>query len=648
MTGRIHLVFKTHLDIGFTDHAEKVRRLYHERFIPQAIATGEHFHAEDPSNPKFIWTTGAWLIWDHLNTRSSVEVARLEQAIEKGVIRWHGLPFTTHSELMSPPLFRAGLSYSAELDRRFGKKTIAAKMTDVPGHTRGIVPLMAEAGLKFLHIGVNTACPPPDVPEIFRWRAPGGEEIVVMYQRSYGATHLPEGLSEGLSFAHTNDNMGPQQIHQVVEILREMGHRHPGAQIRAGTLEDYGAFLWENRQRFPVVDLELGDSWIHGSASDPVKIARFRALQRLYDAFEAEGLNAARRAFGRGLTLVAEHTCGVDIKTFLRDETAWDRTDFEAARGKDFRFRYTEASWAEQRAYLDEAVAALSDEDRRRAHEALAETELPSVPPVVTGDAPDRAIEIDGWHVELDPATGDIHALAAPGGERLTGGESPLFGYRYESYDAVDVAAYMDSYITTRPEWAVLDHDKPGLATARTAQSSCWSPRFIGMAQTKEHLIVANQLPADAHERLGAPRRVDYIVSPVAGGVELAVILREKPANRMPEAGFAVFAPSGARNWELLKTGLWQDAARTARLGGGALHAVFAARAARKEGGRLEITPLDSPLVGPLGQRFMVFPPDPPDYRDGLRFNLHNNKWGTNFPMWWEGDLVSRFLISHG
>ena len=73
---------------------------------------------------------------------------------------------------MSPDLFRAGLSYSQELDRRFGKTTIAAKMTDVPGHTLGMVPLLAEAGIRFLHLGVNTASPPPDVPDIFRWRAP--------------------------------------------------------------------------------------------------------------------------------------------------------------------------------------------------------------------------------------------------------------------------------------------------------------------------------------------------------------------------------------------------------------------------------------------------------------------------------------------
>src|SRR3569623_1619152 len=123
---RIHLIFKTHLDIGFTDHAAKVRAQYHDRFIPQAIDTGEHFFAENPNRPAFIWTTGACLNHDHLATQDATRVARLERAIERGLIRWHALPFTTHSELMSPDLFRAGLSYAQELDRRFGVTTTAA------------------------------------------------------------------------------------------------------------------------------------------------------------------------------------------------------------------------------------------------------------------------------------------------------------------------------------------------------------------------------------------------------------------------------------------------------------------------------------------------------------------------------------------
>ena len=205
----IHVVFKTHLDIGFTDHAAKVRAQYHEQFIPQAIETGEHCFREDSATPTFIWTTGAWLIWDHLNTQPPEKVKRLEQAIERGLIRWHALPFTTHSELMSPALFRAGLSYAQELDAQFGVRTTAAKMTDVPGHTLGIVPLLAEAGVQFLHLGVNTASPVPDVPDVFRWRAPDGSEVVVMYQKSYGATHFPEGFSAGPQLCAHQRQHGP-------------------------------------------------------------------------------------------------------------------------------------------------------------------------------------------------------------------------------------------------------------------------------------------------------------------------------------------------------------------------------------------------------------------------------------------------------
>ena len=611
----IHLVFKTHLDIGFTDHAAKVRAQYHERFIPQAIETAEHFFAENPDAPAFIWTTGAWLIADHLATQPAEKVKRLERAIERGLIRWHALPFTTHSELMSPELFRAGLSYSAELDKRFGMNTIAAKMTDVPGHTLGIVPLLAEAGVKFLHLGVNTASPPPDVPDVFRWRAPDGSEVVVMYQKSYGATHFPEGFDAGLSFAHTNDNMGPQSVPQTAEAYRDMARHFPGVAVKASTLDAYGALLWERRDAFPVVDIELGDSWIHGAGSDPTKIKRFLALQRLYDEFAATELTTERRAFGRGLTLVAEHTWGVDIKSYLRDETAWDRADFDALRKTDHRFAYSEASWSEQRSYLDAAIAELGEADRERALAAhVSET-----------------VGAEGWRVERGPS-GDVVSVTSPGGKSLVGANGSLLGYRYESYDAADVDAHMDSYLTHREEWAILDHAKPGLERAKTARSASFAPAPDGL------------MDAVAHAELGAPSRVDYAFRALdATRLEITVRMVNKPANRMPEASFVTFTPDDAGEWQFLKMGLWQPAGRVAPMGGGQLQAVFGVR-----GKGFELSPLDTPLVAPAGSRFFPFEKATPDFSGGVRFNLHNNKWGTNFPMWWEGDFAARFVVTVG
>ncbi|TAV74643.1 DUF5054 domain-containing protein [Rhizobium leguminosarum] len=635
---RVHLVFKTHLDIGFTDHAEKVRRQYHERFIPQAIETAKHFHAENPDEPKFIWTTGAWLIWDHLNSRSAGEVAALEQAIERGLIRWHGLPFTTHTELMSPDLFRAGLSYSQELDRRFGKTTIAAKMTDVPGHTLGMVPLLAEAGIRFLHLGVNTASPPPDVPDIFRWRAPSGEEVVVMYQRSYGETCFPDGFEDGLSFAHTNDNMGPQSVPQTAEAYRELRAREPDALIRAATLEDYGAILWSERESFPVVELELGDSWIHGSGSDPVKTARFLALQRLYDRFAADGLDARRLAFGRGLAMVAEHTCGVDIKSYLRDDKAWSRADFEAARRSDYRFAYTEASWDEQRAYLDQAVSQLDQTDRKAAEAVLAEFAAPAV---IEGVGRELRLQAGGWSIALEGASGDVAEITSPSGRTISGRNGSLIAYRYESYDAGDVVRHMETYLTHRQEWAVLDHDKPGLAHSGAALSKVFLPAL----EATDGAGILLSMPAEAVQKFGAPPHVMLHFLAEGDRLDLRLTLHDKPANRMPEASFLSFTPDGAGDWNVRKMGLWHRSRNIATSGGAQLQAVTSARCDLADG-PLTIETFDAPLVAPQGSDFMTFCRTLPDFTAGIRFNLHNNKWGTNFPMWWQGDFQARFRLS--
>jgi hypothetical protein len=624
MAGRVlHLIFKTHLDIGFTDLSARVREQYHRVFIPQAIATATHYWHENPVRPSFIWTTGAWLIWDFLETQDAAGVRALEQAIGRGLIRWHALPFTTHSELMSPNLVRAGLSYADELDKRFGIKTLAAKMTDVPGHTRGIVPLLAEAGVRFLHLGVNSASPVPEVPDLFRWRAPDGSEVIVMYQTSYGATHFPNGFSAGIGFAHTNDNIGPQSVGQVAEVYRALRHEMSDAEIRASSLDAYGEIAWARREDLPIVELELGDSWIYGAGSDPTKMARFRALQRLYDAFVADGITGERRAFGRGLAMVAEHTCGIDVKSYLRDETAWDRTAFQGRRPADYRFTYAERSWEEQRAYLDAAINALGPADRTRADAALRELEAPAA-----------AGGLQGWAVEIDPATGDIAAIARPDGIRIAGADASLFGYRYESYDAADVEAWMNSYLTEQPEWALLDHGKPGLDRAVTAHSAAYATRVVDGARV---------IDAEAHAQLGAPRRIDFAFRALdAERLEITIALLDKPANRMPEAGFLTFTPDGTRDWEFLKTGLWQAADNVAFRGGGQLQAVFAVRS-----GTLSLIPLDTPLVGPADLAFMRYHPAPPAFGSGLRFNLHNNRWGTNFPQWWGVEQFrARFILS--
>lgn len=80
MIKEVLLIFKTHLDVGYTDYAENVINTYFESFIPSAIKTG--YELKDTDTP-FIWSVGSWLIWEGLKRDKDKS---LEKAIRDGII----------------------------------------------------------------------------------------------------------------------------------------------------------------------------------------------------------------------------------------------------------------------------------------------------------------------------------------------------------------------------------------------------------------------------------------------------------------------------------------------------------------------------------------------------------------------------------
>lgn len=379
---RVHVVFKTHLDIGFTDLGKNVIERYMEHFIPQALELSEQL-ANEEGNVKFVWTTGSWLIDEFLRTASPDMRARMEHAIGEGRIVWHGLPFTTHTEIMDARLFEFGISISGGLDQKYGKTTVAAKMTDVPGHTLAMVPLLVKHGIQYLHLGVNMVSKNPKVPEMFVWRASDGSEIIVHYADSYGKPFHMEGLEDALYFAHTHDNHGPSSMEEIRVLFEQLERDYPGAEIMASTLDAFAWRLQTVKGRLPVVSEEIGDSWIHGIASDPWKISRYRELLRLRDRWIESGqLDKNSDAYDRfcnRLMLIPEHTWGLNNSVYLADFVHYSATDLAAARARDIvedntlrkydylcqqaidtrSYSHYESSWQEQRDYLEEAVQSL-------------------------------------------------------------------------------------------------------------------------------------------------------------------------------------------------------------------------------------------------------------------------------------------------
>jgi hypothetical protein len=265
---KVHVIFKTHLDIGFTDLAENVVATYINKFIPTAICLARETR-EQQGDTCFKWTTGSWLIYTFLERAKSENRKNMEQAIEADDICWHALPFTLHSETLEPSVFEAGLQTSKRLDERFGKTTISGKMTDVPGHTRGIVPILQRNGISLLHIGVNPASMPPEVPPVFLWQSPDASRVAVMYQKDYGGITLIPHTREAVAVMFTGDNHGPQTVEQIMGAYEHIQTQFPEAEVAASDLNQVANVIASIADKLPVISKELGDSWIHGIGSDP-------------------------------------------------------------------------------------------------------------------------------------------------------------------------------------------------------------------------------------------------------------------------------------------------------------------------------------------------------------------------------------------
>ena len=662
---RVHLIFKTHLDIGFTDLSRRVIRNYFECYVPAAIRVARELR--DAGGPeRFVWTVGSWLVYEYLEQAAAREIREMESAIMAGDFAWHGLPFTLHTELLPPWLLKSGLGLSKELDARFGRKTISAKMTDVPGHTRGMVAILADAGIQYLHIGVNPASPVPAVPKLSLWAKDfASQGIMLHYQGAYGAEdYIPE-IGEVICFAHTGDNHGPQSVEGVREVFRQAKLKYPGAKIVASTLDRFARALLPVKSTLPRLTSEIGDTWIRGGASDSTKIRRFRELCRVCEAaIKADPALTRDKRFKRmtrSLLLIPEHTWGLDEKTHLHDWTHYEKKAFTRAR-TGARFRKMEASWNEQRHYIAAAVQALENLPLKKTARVQLARVRPK-PPNLRGlqalpAAGIARIEGERLQIILDGASGGIRSIR----DRRTGrewksGALPIGGFRYETYAKKDFSRHLKQYIRDMEQhrwWAVPDFSKPGLNPKVPHQWFLPRVRRIltGEGKTRHRFVVEMGMPVQAVRQFGAPAQVFLegdLSAEKDGDLLLSLTWFEKTASRWPEAlwltfGFQVPDPEG---WRMAKLGEWISPLDVVSGGGRSLHAVGEGGVEYRGAlGRLTLQSLDAPLISPGRPNVLDFNDQLPDLRLGMHALLQNNLWGTNFRMWDAADGLFRFRLS--
>jgi len=165
-------------------------------------------------------------------------------------------------------------------------------------------------------------------------------------------------------------------------------------------------------------------------------------------------------------------------------------------------------------------------------------------------------------------------------------------------------------------------------------------------------VIAVLDMPAAVCREVGAPRPVflRYTFSHKEQAFGLELLWFDKAATRLPEAAWLSFQPkvSAPKNWRIEKMGEWFSPLEVCSKGNRNLHAI--GRAIRHAGreGTLTIESLDAQLVSPGAPRLHEFDNTQPPLAGGMHFNLHNNLFGSNFPMWYDDDAAFRFTVRLG
>ena len=487
---------------------------------------------------------------------------------------------------------------------------------------------------------------------------------------------------EALVFAFRTDNSGPPQslseIQTIFDVIRD---QYPGAKVFASTLDSFVNAV--NMSALPTVYGEIGDTWIQGVASDPRKTALYRAITRALRCNEDSkySCDSEQSAFALYLSKMPEHTWGLDS---VHDSLNWKNTDFNIAKKDLLSYDRIINSWLEQRVFYNITQKIIESMPNSDIY-AFLQKELEGIYPVLpdldefTSVDPSSVFTIgDNFTIAFGKDGSVIHFNATLDSRTYTFADKshPLGSFSYHTYNETDFQA-----MTAQYDYNGLynpGYDKPNSTEAAHPQTMVYRFPMSGLYRhNKDDSIFLVQLKGDplAHSYYGGPDSVWILVQvikkdPLVDQGEIMdlsfeVYWMNKTATRLAEATMFSFTPA----LQDRKDGYWQDriykvAPRFSR--DFSADAFVTLSAVNKNGSFYQhaveqvnlveqgkfgnitlgfISP-EVPVVCPIYRGFLdsIATPTPfpfleqPPYwmhPDGFAFNLHNNIWNTNYPLWY-------------
>ncbi|MFC1500015.1 hypothetical protein ACFL6T_03230 [Candidatus Zixiibacteriota bacterium] len=305
----MYLLHHSHVDIGYTHVQDEVIEIQSEN-LEQAIELGR-MTRDYPEGARFRWNSEVvWTIDEYLRRASPEEKEQLYEAIREGWIGIDALYANVLTGLCRPEELMRLFDTARNISHETGVTIDAAMIIDIPGYTWGLVPAMAQNGIRYFSIGTNTGHRIGSIIEElgdrpFWWEGPSGRERVLCWVagRGYswfhtglGATAIRNRLQTGplLSYLRELDDSGwPYEMvsfhynigsdngppdPELPDFVREWNERFVTPRlIISTTSEMMGEFERRYGDELPVMRGDLTGYWEDGAASSALETAMNRS-----------------------------------------------------------------------------------------------------------------------------------------------------------------------------------------------------------------------------------------------------------------------------------------------------------------------------------------------------------------------------------
>lgn len=295
----IYLIHHSHVDIGYT-HVQKEVEDLQCGHLENAIELAK-ISKDFPEGARFKWNVEVmWAVDSYLNKATPEKKKAFIDAVKNGWIELDGLYANELTSLCNSRELIELTESSRRIAKECGVKTESAMISDVPGWTWGMVPVLANSGIKYLSMGTNPFDRIGDIiqkwgDKPFYWVSQSGQEKILcwIHQLGYANFHtglgylnLPKVLKEEKIFSYlnqSNESAYPYDIlilrynigadngptdKTLAQTVKEWNEKYVSPKlVISTTTEAFKKFEEKYGKEIPAVTGDLTGYWEDGAAS---------------------------------------------------------------------------------------------------------------------------------------------------------------------------------------------------------------------------------------------------------------------------------------------------------------------------------------------------------------------------------------------